>query len=69
MKLSEWLHANNVSPAEFAGRLGVHRSTVGRWIDPRSGARPDWEVVPKITEATGGAVTANDFLGEEGRAA
>ena len=69
MKLSEWLRSNDVSPADFAGRVGVHRSTVGRWIDPRSDAKPDWDVLPRIIEATDGAVTANDFLDGEGKAA
>jgi transcriptional regulator with XRE-family HTH domain len=66
MKLEDYLTANALSAADFAERLGVHRGTVSRWIaQPKPGKprfRPSWEELTKISAATFGAVTANDFV-------
>ena len=64
MRLAEWLNDRNMSAAEFADKLGVHRSTVGRWLNDGavgSGHRPSWEQLAKIKIITNGSVTANDF--------
>ena len=61
MTLGDYLASNGLKASAFAARLGVDRSTVGRWL---SGVqRPDWDTLEKIHAATGGAVTANDFMG------
>ena len=66
MKLADYLNSRAMSAAEFADVLGVHRSTVSRWIEPVSDGdvvfRPSWEQIAKIREATQGQVTANDFV-------
>ncbi|TRO96756.1 helix-turn-helix transcriptional regulator [Glycocaulis profundi] len=60
MTLSDWLKTSNVTPSAFADRIGVSRQAVHRYVE---GDRiPRREVLTKINEATGGAVTANDFL-------
>lgn len=55
----------DLSPEE-AGRLfKVDAVSVRRYL---SGSRiPSWDVMPRIVEATGGEVTANDFLRDERR--
>jgi len=68
MKLSEYLKKRRISASEFAACIGVHKATVGRWISPDSDSRPDWDLIPKIVKATGGAVTANDFVTNEQQA-
>jgi DNA-binding transcriptional regulator YdaS (Cro superfamily) len=46
--------------AQFAARLGVHPVTVSKWC---SGAmRPAWSAIERIQAATGGQVTAQDFM-------
>lgn len=66
MKLGDYLNGKNLSAAEFAAKIGVHRSTVSRWLEPVGNAgevfRPSWEQIVKIQDETGGAVTANDFV-------
>jgi transcriptional regulator with XRE-family HTH domain len=64
MKLAQYLSERRMSASEFADRVGKDRSTVGRWID--GSARPRWDDIPKITEATNGAVTADDFVVKPG---
>ena len=66
MRLAEYLAASNLSDAEFADRVGVHKSTVGRWV--AGAVRPAWDQLPKITAATDGQVTANDFVDDQGPA-
>lgn len=60
MQLREWLNTKKMPANEFAALIGVDKSTVGRWI--AGDVRPSWEIIPRIIDATGGAVTANDFL-------
>jgi transcriptional regulator with XRE-family HTH domain len=62
MKLSDWLETNRMSASEFAEIIGVHRSTVGRWADPKYTGRPWRDLMAKIAKATNGQVTANDFM-------
>lgn len=61
MKLSEYIKTHNITPADLARLLGAKsRSTAYRYL---SGTRkkPSQEMMQRISEATGGAVTANDF--------
>lgn len=60
MRLGEWLAAQKMSNTKFAELLGVDKSMVGRWVS--GDVRPGWDTIPRIIDATGGEVTANDFL-------
>jgi transcriptional regulator with XRE-family HTH domain len=62
MKLDDWLAARHMSAAEFADKLKVNRTTVGRWLGPEPDMRPGWDLLNTIVKITGGQVTANDFL-------
>lgn len=69
MKLKDWLDREEISNATFAAKIERTSEAVRRYA---SGERvPDKETMPKIFDATGGAVTANDFfdLGSEASAA
>lgn len=60
MKLIEWLALNDVSYAEFARRIGASNAKVVQRY--ATGERtPDRVMMPKVVEATGGAVRADDF--------
>ena len=60
MKLDVYLSMSDLSVAEFAARLGVHRMTVYRYCD---GTRqPKLSVLRKIYRTTNGQVTPNDFI-------
>jgi predicted transcriptional regulator len=60
MKLGDYLTLRGKSPDAFAKGLGVSRRTVDRWVDGTS--TPPIPTMTKVTEATDGEVTANDFL-------
>jgi phosphopantothenoylcysteine decarboxylase/phosphopantothenate--cysteine ligase len=60
MKLSPWLKFNGISARELAGRVGATEATISRIRNGR--AQPSMELAQRIADATGGAVTANDFL-------
>jgi len=61
MELADWMTKANVSAAELARRCGVHLVTVYKW---RAGNNfPRASQLQALVEATGGAVTANDFVG------
>lgn len=66
MRLGDYLCKKGLSAAEFAACIGVHRSTVSRWLEPVEPGgqifRPSWDQISKIRDATAGAVTADDFL-------
>lgn len=60
MTLSGWLKAQGLSDVAFAAQIGVTRQALYRY---RQGERfPHRDVMARIIEATGGAVTANDFM-------
>ena len=69
MKLSDYLSRHGITDTEFAERIGCDRTTVLRWRNEK--VLPEREQMRRIGEATGGAVTANDFYGmsEPGRQA
>lgn len=60
MKLSDYLITQQITPAEFARRIGVGRMSVHRYIRGERFPRPD--VLQRIHQATKGRVTPNDFL-------
>lgn len=63
MTLSEYLDkhkADGVSEATLAAAVGVDRSQINRL--KRGVGRPSWDLLVRIKEATGDAVTPNDFL-------
>jgi transcriptional regulator with XRE-family HTH domain len=60
MNLKRHLSESGESVAAFAGRVGVDVKTLYRYL---SGERfPTPENLRRIREATGGAVTADDFV-------
>lgn len=60
MKLADYLSSVNQSHEAFAGLIGVEQATVTRYINGDRYPRPD--ILVRIREATGGRVTADDFL-------
>lgn len=64
MKLADWLSSTGTSAAELADRCGVHTMTVYKWKDGTN--VPRQARLAALTEATGGAVTANDFHAPNG---
>lgn len=60
MKLETYLRQNGVSHAAFAEQIGTSQAAVSRYA---SGARiPRPAQMARIASATGGAVSANDFM-------
>jgi len=59
MKLDDYLTKHKLTDAAFAERIGRSQPSVNRLR--REETKPDWETVRRITEATKGRVTANDF--------
>lgn len=62
MKLSEYLRAVDKDAAWFADQIGVDPVSVRRYIS--GSRRPEWRVIARIKAATGGVVTADDFIDE-----
>jgi transcriptional regulator with XRE-family HTH domain len=60
MKLAAYLDLRNMSPAKLAEKIGVPASTITRILNGDRAPRLD--TIQKITAATDGAVTADDFL-------
>ena len=63
MKLGEYLSWKKLTPLAFATLVGVSRQTVTRWRD--GSRKPDWDLLPKIIEVTGGKVTADSFVDDQ----
>lgn len=60
MKLSEWLKAQRKTQVEFANEIGVSQSYVAELC---GGSKwPGREIVGRIRDATGGSVSADDFI-------
>lgn len=60
MTLNEYLSVNDIPPPAFAYSIDVSPQAVYRYLD---GSRmPKRPILLKISEQTGGAVTANDFI-------
>ena len=60
MKLSHWLKNEGVSARRLAEQVETTEATVSRLRNGK--AQPSMELAQRIARATGGAVTANDFL-------
>lgn len=61
MTLSEYLDINKISKADFARLIGAgSRATIYRYLKGTRRA-PSHDMMRRITDATAGAVTANDF--------
>jgi len=65
MTLKDYLDQKGLSTYAFAKEMSevgreVNQSVVWRWCAGKQ--RPDWTTVPYITKATGGKVTALDFV-------
>ena len=60
MKISEYLRSLKLSPEKFARDIGVSGQAVRRYMD--GGRFPRVDVLERITKATHGKVTANDFM-------
>ena len=59
--LREWLTREGVSVGEFAGRIGVHRVTMSRYLAGERLPRP--HIMRRIQEATRGEITPNHWIG------
>jgi 3,4-dihydroxy 2-butanone 4-phosphate synthase/GTP cyclohydrolase II len=62
MKLAEYLELNGIKRGDFARSIGVSGGRVTQLCD--GSGWPSRDVAEKISLATGGAVTADDFLSE-----
>lgn len=60
MTLADYLRSQNIRPAEFARLVDVPRQYVSRWASGQSAPRPVH--MHRISKATKGKVTANDFF-------
>jgi transcriptional regulator with XRE-family HTH domain len=60
MKLDAYLEQKNMPVEQFADLIGVHRTSVYRFIKGLAFPRPS--TLKRITQETGGRVTANDFV-------
>lgn len=64
MTLDDWLIRTTTKEEAFAARIGTSQAAVNRYRHGQRVPRPG--VMARIAEATGGAVTANDFHGWTG---
>lgn len=60
MKLADWLLMTKTRRRDFAKSIGVQPSVISDYCKGRYAPRP--RTAEAIIRATGGAVTANDFL-------
>jgi len=60
MKLADYISETQTTASRFAGEIGVPVSTITRLL--RGERSPGIALVARITAATGGAVTAEDFF-------
>ena len=60
MNLKTFRKSEKLTLDQMAARLGVSGATVQRWETGKM--RPDWKHIPAIERATGGKVTAADFV-------
>lgn len=67
MTLAQYLKAAGKNYDDFASEVGSTSWAVGKWCRGERIPRP--EQMARIREATGGAVTADDFYSSSGAAA
>jgi DNA-binding transcriptional regulator YdaS (Cro superfamily) len=60
MRLDVYLENSQTPVEKFAEAIGVHRTSVYRFIKGLAFPRPS--TIARITEVTKGKVTANDFI-------
>ncbi len=60
MQLGAWLKRQNIAAVDFAERVGVGPWSITRYVNGDRVPRP--KVMARIIAATGGEVTANDFV-------
>jgi len=60
MRLSSWLNDTGTRACDFAKAIGTTEATISRLRHGR--AMPSLDLARRISEATSGAVTANDFM-------
>lgn len=60
MKLADFLKTREIKRGDFARSIGISPGRVTQLCD--DGGWPSRDVADKIFEATGGLVTADDFL-------
>lgn len=60
MKLADYISEKQTTASRFAGEVGVPVSTITRLL--RGERRPGIDLVARISTATDGAVTAEDFF-------
>lgn len=60
MRLTDYLAQQNVTPAEFARRIGTTRQAIGRYM--RGERMPEVNILRAIKAESGGVVTADDFV-------
>jgi len=59
MKLAAWLEHRRLTHEAFGVLIGAERSAVTRYVH---GRMPKSAILARIVAATGGEVTANDFV-------
>ena len=59
MQFSEYINQKNIRQEDAAAELETTQASICRWIKGQNIPRP--EQMEKITEWSGGKVTANDF--------
>jgi transcriptional regulator with XRE-family HTH domain len=68
MKLAAWLKKEGKTGTDLASLIGCDDATINRLI-PKAGKkqtrRPSLDLAAKISTATGGEVTANDFMEDD----
>lgn len=62
MKLDQYLSTKKMTDAAFAALVGMSQSQVNRLR--RGLSQPSWDTAATIEHATGGKVSASDFLPE-----
>lgn len=60
MQLKKYLESREISPREFADKVGVTKQAISRYL---RGRVPRQDVVMKINKITRGEVGPNDFYG------
>jgi transcriptional regulator with XRE-family HTH domain len=60
MKLRDYIANQKITPTAFAAQVGCPPSTITRLL--RGERSPRLDLIRRIREVTGGAVTADDFL-------
>ena len=63
MRLSEWMTSRNLDDEGMAALVQADRSVISRIR--RGVNRPSWALAARFKAATGGEVTADDFLPDD----